>query len=47
MDEYIERLMRCGYGASKAFYVVREVFQNLGYVGLDDFVWSIENVGTL
>lgn len=44
MDLYIERLRKCGYGASRAFCVVREVFLNLGYVGLENFVWSIEHV---
>lgn len=44
MDLYIERLRKCGYGASRAFCVVREVFLNLGYVGLENFVWSIEYV---
>lgn len=44
MDVYVERLRKCGYVASRASCVVREVFLNLGYVGLENFVWSIEHV---
>lgn len=43
INNYIQRLQRCGYNASEATRTAHDMQKNFGYVGLDDFVKSVED----
>lgn len=43
INNYIERLVRCGYSASEATRTAYDMQKNFGYEGLDDYVKSLED----
>ena len=48
MNEYIKRLMRCGYSRQRAEKVCIDFMLNLPIFDLEFFVWSVEkNVGQI
>jgi len=42
LNEYIERLKRCGYSISEATRVAYDMHKNFGLKGLSEFVLSVE-----
>lgn len=42
MQEYIDRLMRCGFSADRAYSICRDFMKNLHIFDLQFFVESIE-----
>jgi hypothetical protein len=42
INNYIQRLQRCGYNASEATRTAHDMQKNFGYVGLDEYVKSLE-----
>ena len=42
MTEYINRLIRCGYSADRAYSVCQDFAKNLPFIELENFVSSIE-----
>ena len=43
INNYIQRLQRCGYNASEATRTAYDMRKNFGYTGLDDYVKSVED----
>jgi len=43
INNYIQRLQRCGYNASEATRTAHDMQKNFGYVGLEDYVKSVED----
>ena len=42
MQPYIDRLIRCGYSADRAYSVCSDFVKNLSMEDLEDFVRSVE-----
>ena len=38
MDEYIDKLMMCGWSYEQALYMVNDFFRNLDFDGLNEFI---------
>lgn len=38
MDDYIERLMLCGWRYDQAYYIVNDFLRNLDFDGLNEFI---------
>ena len=43
INNYIDRLVRCGYSASEATRTAYDMQKNFGYDGLDEYVKSLED----
>ena len=43
INNYIQRLQRCGYNASEATRTAHDMRKNFGYVGLEEYVKSVED----
>lgn len=42
MQEYIQRLIRCGFPAHEAYQTVYAMIKDFGTIGLEDFIAGIE-----
>jgi len=42
MREYIDRLMRCGFSADRAYSICQDFGKNLPLIELENFIQSIE-----
>ena len=43
INNYIDRLVRCGYSTSEATRTAYDMQKNFGYDGLDEYVKSLED----
>ena len=42
INNYIQRLQRCGYSASDATRMAQDMHKNFGLIGLEEYVKSVE-----